>query len=75
MNIIYILAAFVVGILFGTIIETGIDANQIRQQAEELRKLRGLNHIYRNELAKFRKPEEIEILTIPQADRTYHKPF
>ena len=67
---IYILAAFAIGFLFGMVLETIIDNKTIREQAEELRQVKGLYAVSKHELNRERelrkkaesKPAEVNIL-------------
>ena len=67
---IYILAAFAIGFLFGMVLETIIDNKTIREQAEELRKVKNLYIGCKNNLDVERelrkkaesKPAEVNIL-------------
>lgn len=88
-TMVYILAAFAIGFLFGMILETFIDTKTIREQTAENNELRVLNDKQGKEIVKLRyeneelgrlaatpKPHVVEVRDYRQTkDGEYFKTF
>ena len=68
LDIIYWIGAFGVGVIFGLIIELCIEAKERNRLITE-------NETLRDQLEVYRANDEVEIINIPKADKTYFKPF
>ena len=87
MNITLILCATAVGVacfILGLVTETLLQADFIRQKDDEIRQLKADKKAIQDQL--YRRPDlaydgnrysrpTVEIIDIPQADRTYHMPW
>ena len=75
------IGAAAVGLIVGMIIELMIDAGTVRDLQDHNRKLKFENEQIRHEFIKKTKTEPsvpietIEIIDLPQPDKTYHQPF
>ena len=67
-DIIYWIGAFGVGVIIGLIIELCIDTKERSRLIAE-------NDTLRDQLEVYRANDNVEIINIPKADKTYFKPF
>ena len=59
----------IIGVFLGVVLEYFIDVSLISSLERE-------NRILRDKLTQYHvKHDKVEVIDLPQADRTYHKPF
>ena len=75
MAFIYVLGALLIGFLLGITTENVYKVNQVRIYQDRLHKSEKENELLREQLDKYHENDTVEIINIPKADRSYHKPF
>ena len=72
---IYVLGALLIGCLLGVTTENVYKVNQVRIYQDRLHKSEQEKKLLREQLDKYHENDTVEIINIPKADRSYHKPF
>ena len=72
---IYVLGALLIGFLLGVTTENVYKVNQVRIYQDRLHKSEQEKKLLREQLDKYHENDTVEIINIPKADRSYHKPF
>ena len=75
LSLIYVLGALLIGFLLGITTENAYKVNQIRIYQDRLHKSEKEKELLREQLDKYHENDTVEIINIPKADRSYHKPF
>ena len=75
LTLIYVLGALLIGFLLGITTENVYKVNQVRIYQDRLHKSEKEKEQLRAELDKYHENDTVEIINIPKADRSYHKPF
>ena len=75
MTFIYVLGALLIGFLLGITTENVYKVNQVRIYQDRLHKSEQEKELLREQLDKYHENDTVEIINIPKADRSYHKPF
>ena len=75
MLLVYVLGALLIGFLLGITTENVYKVNQVRIYQDRLHKSEKENELLREQLDKYHENDTVEIINIPKADRSYHKPF
>lgn len=75
LSLIYVLGALLIGFLLGITTENAYKVNQIRIYQDRLHKSEKEKDLLREQLDKYHENDTVEIINIPKADRSYHKPF
>lgn len=75
MAFIYVLGALLIGFLLGITTENVYKVNQVRIYQDRLHKSEKEKELLREQLDKYHENDTVEIINIPKADRSYHKPF
>lgn len=73
--LIYITGALAIGFLLGITTENIYKVNQVRIYQDRLHKSEKEKELLREQLDKYHENDTVEIINIPKADRSYHKPF
>ena len=74
-TLIYVLGALLIGFLLGITTENVYKVNQVRIYQDRLYKSEKEKELLREQLDKYHENDTVEIINIPKADRSYHKPF
>ena len=75
LTLIYVTVALAIGFLLGITAENLYKANQVRIYQDRLHKSEKEKELLREQLDKYHENDTVEIIYIPKADRSYHKPF
>lgn len=75
LSLIYVLGALLIGFLLGITTENVYKVNQVRIYQDRLYKSEKEKELLREQLDKYHENDTVEIINIPKADRSYHKPF
>lgn len=75
LTLIYVLGALLIGFLLGITTENVYKVNQVRIYQDRLHKSEKEKELLREQLDKYHENDTVEIINIPKADRSYHKPF
>lgn len=75
LSLIYVLGALLIGFFLGITTENVYKVNQIRIYQDRLHKSEKEKELLREQLDKYHENDTVEIINIPKADRSYHKPF
>ena len=75
LSLIYVLGALLIGFLLGITTENVYKVNQIRIYQDRLHKSEKEKDLLREQLDMYHENDTVEIINIPKADRSYHKPF
>ena len=75
LSLIYALGTLLIGFLLGITTENVYKVNQVRIYQDRLYKSEKEKELLREQLDKYHENDTVEIINIPKADRTYHKPF
>ena len=75
LTLIYVLGALLIGFLLGITTENVYKVNQVRIYQDRLHKSEKEKKQLREQLDKYHENDTVEIINIPKADRSYHKPF
>ena len=75
LTLIYVFGALLIGFLLGITTENVYKVNQVRIYQDRLHKSEKEKELLREQLDKYHENDTVEIINIPKADRSYHKPF
>ena len=75
LTLIYCLGTLLIGFLLGITTENVYKVNQVRIYQDRLYKSEKEKELLREQLDKYHENDTVEIINIPKADRSYHKPF
>lgn len=75
LTLIYCLGTLLIGFLLGITTENVYKVNQVRIYQDRLHKSEKEKELLREQLDKYHENDTVEIINIPKADRSYHKPF